>query len=200
MRFQLFASMLCIAFLAMLTLTLGCTKVPVASMMKLARTDFETTDLSAVRAAVLLPSYLRPLPGTTKLVVTLGRSDGTTVEETFILRETDDAEADLLNEESKRGERIYAYALPPQAVRTLETARREAKSAPASEKGKRSLTLGVAAEACRVSRLPAGPLLITTYLKTAETRSFVPLTRDVDMRSLTPGTPLTLPLCPRQPA
>lgn len=196
MRFEFLASLLLGVFLGLVLLGTGCTSVPVSSLMKLGRVDFETTDLSALRAAVLLPSYLRPLPGTGQLTITLDRDDGTRLQESFGLRETDDPEAALLNEEEgKSGQRLYAYALSPEAARTLSRLRTQA-AATHRPGTKQNLSLAIGAKACHVGKLPAGPLPMTSYLKTPETRSFVPLARNMDLRKLAPTKVLDLAPCP----
>ena len=197
MRFQLLTTLLLLAFLGLFMLAGGCSKVPVTSMMKLARIDFETTDLSALRAAILLPASLRPSPGTGRLTVVLEQSDGSTEKHTFKLREIEDPEAAMLNEEAESAGRIYAYTLSSRAVRTFEQLRREALAARGNGRGGSKMTLSIAADACHVADPQQGRLAITTYLKTKETRSFVPLVRNFDLRTLSRGKPLDLRPCPR---
>jgi len=43
---------------------------------------------------------------------------------------------------------------------------------------------GLQPDACRSGELPNGPVYFTTYLRTAETNGYVPLARDVDLRTV----------------
>ena len=56
----------------------GCSHMPVTSMVKLARVDFETSDPAQLRAAIKLPRTLRPQPNgvTLRLAVQVGRAPG----------------------------------------------------------------------------------------------------------------------------
>lgn len=197
MGFQLFTGLLMVAFLTPFVFASGCNKVPVTSMVRLARVDFETTDLSSVRAALLLPRTLRPMSGTGRLTVMRRHTDGSVEDHVFKLKEIEDPEVVMLNEETRGPARIYAYALPLEGLRTLERLRHDALRARNAGATGSKMTLGIAAEACHLGPKPAGPLPITTYLKTEETKSFVPLVRNIDLRTLTGGKPLDLRPCPR---
>src|SRR5204862_4868523 len=73
---------------ACVTLALtGCGHMPVTSMVKLARVDFETSDPAQLRAAIKLPRSLRPLPNGVRLriAVRVGRAPEEARE--FVLRE-----------------------------------------------------------------------------------------------------------------
>src|SRR3954470_7089354 len=65
----------------------GCSHMPLTSMVKLARVDFETSDPSQLRAAIKLPRTLRPLPNRIRLriAVRVGRAPEEAQE--FVLRE-----------------------------------------------------------------------------------------------------------------
>src|SRR5204863_7774301 len=54
----------------------GCSHMPVTSMVKLARVDFETSDPAQLRAAIKLPRTLRPQPNgvALRIVVQVGRA------------------------------------------------------------------------------------------------------------------------------
>ncbi|MDJ0514576.1 MAG: hypothetical protein QNJ62_14130 [Methyloceanibacter sp.] len=195
MRFQLFGSVLMFAFLGVLVLNTGCAKTPMASMMHLAKVDFQTTDLSAVRAAILLPQGLRPLPETERLTVAVRRPDGSTEDHVFALQAVDDPEVALLNEEHHGREWFFAYKLNAKSVRTLERLRKEVATKRKTGSTGASLTLGISSEACYLATEPSGPLPISTYLKTEETKSFVPLVRKVDLRSITGHARLDLVPC-----
>ena len=60
-----------------------------------------------------------------------------------------------------------------------------------------SLTIAVRPDACRTEPLPNGPVLFTSWLKTAETGGYVALARDVDLRTLDGGKDIAakIPAC-----
>ena len=59
------------------------------------------------------------------------------------------------------------------------------------------MTIAVRPDACRSADFGSRPVYLTTYLRTAETGGYVPLTRDVDVRTLAPGRDLVaeMPMC-----
>ena len=65
------------------------------------------------------------------------------------------------------------------------------RTAPFTATGGSSLTRGsisisVQPQACKTTELAEGPVHLTTYLRTAETGSYVTLARDVDLRTVAP--------------
>lgn len=183
---------LAVAALALGVLT-ACSSVPVTSMVKLARTDLSTTDPAVLRIAVRLPQGLRPRRVTLRITMAVG-SDRR--EQAFVLADLDDpGELLSLAGEVTNDTMIYAFRIAPADVPRLLAVRDELAAHKA--KGERgSLTIGVGAEACRLSTLPA-KTLITTYLKTERGGDFFPLTRDVDLRKDVPkeAAPERIPLC-----
>jgi hypothetical protein len=78
--------------------------------------------------------------------------------------------------ELTKGHAIYAFGLDPADLPRLEAMRAEMLARKARG-GRGSLTLNVAADACRIGPLPADTLL-TTYLRTDPGGDFFPLVRD----------------------
>jgi hypothetical protein len=162
----------------------GCTTMPVTSMVKLARTDFTTVDPAALRIAVKLPMGLRPRREGVRLRVAATVAD-LKQEQSFVLADLDDAgELLSLAGEVTADVSIYAFRLDPADVPRLVAMRQEMLARKASG-AKGSLTLSVAADACRTGPLPATTLL-TTYLRTEAAGDFFPLARDVDLRKIVP--------------
>ena len=60
-----------------------------------------------------------------------------------------------------------------------------------------SISISVQPQACKTAELPEGPVYLTTFLRTAETGSYVTLARDVDLRTLAPEQALVdeIPRC-----
>lgn len=168
----------------------ACGATPLASVAALSRIDPATTDLAALRAAVIVPESLRPRPGTARLVLRAMAPDGAR-EGSFGL-EPDPAAADSVERDTppEAGRRVSAFRLAPDTIEALERFRREAAA-----RGAREITLGVAADACRLADPGEGTLPITTLLRTRETTGFVVLAR-FDLRQLVgPAAIANLPVC-----
>jgi hypothetical protein len=175
----------------------GCGHMPVMSMVKLARVDFVTTDPAGLRAAVKLPRSIRPMRDQVRLRLTVKPTGGKEDTQEFRLTEVSDP-ADILSlrDEIEGGTHLFAYRLEPAEAARLSAFRDAIKKQMGTGRGG-SLTLAITPENCRSGELPAGPVLLTTYLRTAETGGYVPLARDVDMRSIMRGRdlPEEMPVC-----
>lgn len=172
-----------VALAGALVLLSACGHMPVTSMVKLARTDFATVDPAELRVAVKLPQTVRPRRDGVRLRVTVKTGSGPAQVEEFVLRDLNDAgELMALRAEVEPGTAIYAFRLDPNDLARVQAFRAAALQRQASG-ARSSLTLGVGAEACRVAAVEDGPIYLTTYLKTAPTRDYIPLMRDVDLRA-----------------
>ena len=184
---RLFArAMLCGALGA---LPAACGHMPVTSMVKLAGVDFAATDPAGLRAAVKLPGAIRPLREQVRLRLTVRLANGKEDTQDFRLNEVSDpADIASLRDEIEAGTHLFAYRLEP-AEATRLAAFRDALQKQQTASGGRggALTISTAPEVCRGGELAGGPVLFTTYLRTAETGGYVPLARDVDMRSIARG-------------
>src|SRR5215510_6352739 len=65
----------------------GCGHMPVTSMVKLARVDFETSDPAQLRAAIKLPRILRPRPNGVALRIAVRVGSSPEEARDFMLRE-----------------------------------------------------------------------------------------------------------------
>src|SRR4029453_161913 len=94
--------------LAMLAIS-GCSHMPVTSMVKLARIDFETSDPAQLRAAIKLPRPLRPRPNgvALRIAVQVGRAPEEARD--FMLREL--PEPAELSREAGAGSPIFAHPI-----------------------------------------------------------------------------------------
>jgi hypothetical protein len=158
----------------------GCGHVPFTSLLKLSSIDFATTEIAAIRAGIALPETLVPMPDSVKLTFLAETDDGMTVRRSFTLEEDLAAQA---SGELEAEPNVRVYRLKEREVGELAVARAEVLARGKSGNGGR-LEISVGAEACRTGPLPQGSLPMSTYLKTSETKSFVALTRDVDLRAL----------------
>jgi hypothetical protein len=162
----------------------GCGSVPLPSLIQLSRVNAQTTDLGMLRVAVRLPEAIKPRAGGVNMVVVAKVSGEPDQRTTLLLTETRDA-ADLsgLAVAARPGFSTYAYRLAPGDIERLALIR-AALSRKREEGAGGSLGIGIATkEFCLVGPLPSGPLLSTTYLSTSETRNYVVLTNDLDLRN-----------------
>jgi len=177
----------------------GCATMPVSSMLQLARTDLASTDPAQLRAAVKIPATLRLRPhgNTLRIGVRLRSGDEDTQE--FALQPvTDPSEQAALQAERDARTYIAAYRIDPAELPKLVAFRDRLKSRQQATGGSGgAITIAVRPQACRAGPLPDGAIPFTTYLRTQETGSYVPLARNVDLRGLAPSTnlPMLIPPC-----
>jgi len=167
----------------------GCSHMPVTSMVKLARVDFANTDPAQFRAAVKLPRSLKLRAQGVALRIGVKISGGHEEFQDFMLREVSDpGDVLVLNKELDANTHIFAYRLDPGEVDRL-VAFRDALKKKQEASGRRggSITISIRPDACRRGDLPASPVYVTTYVQTAETGGYIPLARDVDLRTASPG-------------
>ena len=172
----------------------GCSHMPVTSMVKLARVDFETSDPVQLRAAIKLPRTLRPQPNgvALRIAVQVGRAPEEARD--FTLRELPGPAE--LTREAGAGSHIFAYRIDDSDLGRLAAFRSELIAKKSS--GQRgSISISVRPQACKAGELPDGPIYFTTYLRTAETKDYVALARDVDLRSIVPNAAVVaeIPRC-----
>ena len=172
----------------------GCSHMPVTSMVKLARVDFETSDPAQLRAAIKLPRTLRARPKgvALRIAVQVGRAPEEARD--FMLREM--PEPAELTREASADSHIFAYRIDDADLARLAAFRTEliAKKS-AGQKG--SISISVRPQACKVGEFPDGPIYFSTYLRTAETKDYVTLAREVDLRSIVPNAAVVaeIPRC-----
>jgi hypothetical protein len=184
----------CLLRVLPILVTAGCSHMPVTSMVKLARVDFETSDPAQLRAAIKLPRTLRPRPNgvALRIAVQVGRAPEEARD--FLLREL--PEPAELARESGADSHIFAYRIEDSDLARLAAFRAELIAKKSSgQKG--SISISVRPQACKAGELPDGPISFTTYLRTAETRDYVALARDVDLRSIVPNAAVVteIPRC-----
>jgi hypothetical protein len=172
----------------------GCSHMPVTSMVKLARVDFETSDPVQLRAAIKLPRTLRPRPNGVALRIAVQVRRAPEEARDFVLREI--PEPAELTREAGAGSHVFAYRIDDSDLARLAAFRAELIAKKSS--GQRgSISISVRPQACKAGELPDGPIYFTTYLRTAETKDYVALARDVDLRSIVPNAAVVaeIPRC-----
>jgi hypothetical protein len=186
-------------FAAALALCLSsCGAVPLTSLPSLARIDPRTTDFSVMMVALAAPRSIEAVAGSVLVEFKSRVDDVPEQTETFMLTRTT-AAVDLTDMVGtlRESESLSVYSLPPEESFRL-TAARDRLIAERAAGHKVTASIGVTARSfCQAGGVPAGDLLVTTYLRTSETRRFVPLVRDFDLISqpdLAAGL-RTLPAC-----
>jgi len=176
----------------------GCGHMPVTSTLKLARVDFANTDPAQLRAAVKLPRLIQPQPQGVALRIGVKLASGQEEFEDFMLREASEPKDVLaLHRELDADTHVFAYRLDPTEVARLTAFRDALKKKQAISGGSGgSLTIAIRPQACRSGDLPGGPIVVTTYLRTAENSGYVPLARDLDLRTIDPKQDLAAAIPP----
>ncbi len=186
------------AFLLLTLWLFGCSHIPVTSMVKLTRIDVTKSEPAELRAAIKLPDVLALQPRGVRMRIAVKIGSGPDVSEEFALQELADAR-DLasLRDEHETGTRILAYRLDAKDLPRMAAFRSAALRAKEKSGERGTLSISIRPEACRHGELPVGPILISAYLRTEETGSYVPLMRNIDARGIDPGGELTtlIPPC-----
>lgn len=162
----------------------ACGHVPITSLYSLWKIDFETTDPAKIRAAIKLPRMIKPRAGGMHLRIAVKAGEAPEEVEDFALVEvTDRGELRALDYAVDLGTSLYAYRILDKDVPRLE-AFRSTLLQKKQHGTKGTLSISIVPEACRMGPLPLGSLLFSTYLRTSETGTYVPLTVDVDLHTL----------------
>lgn len=169
------------AGLLLASLAAGCGHVPLTSLPKLSRIDIRTTELSQLRAGISLPADIRPLPGGVTMTIVALPKDGSRHERKAVLEEVHDAtELASLPVLAAPGRRFTVFRLSAADAARLDAFREEMFTGPQNSGNRGSLALG-ADKACRLGEPSTKPVTMTGYLRTSETRDYVPVLRDFDL-------------------
>lgn len=160
----------------------GCSHVPLTSLPALSKIDLKTTRLADLRAGVSLPAEIRTLPGGVTMTVTVKPKQGGRHERSYTLEQvTDPAELAALPTVARPGRRLSVFRLSAIDAASFTAFREEHMLNPDGSGNPGSLALN-AQKACRTSDLSNQPIPMAAYLKTSETREYVQLTNDIDLR------------------
>jgi len=178
-------SLVCKSLVALAFPLAGCTHMPVMSIIKLAQVDFASTNPAELRAAVKLPRSLQPRTQGTMLRISVKKSDGQELTQEFALQEvSNQSELLPLRAEISTGTHVFVYRINPTDLPRLADFRARALAQPRIRRGG---TLSIQPQACRSDEIAPGPILFSTFLRTAEIGEYVALTRDVDLRTFASG-------------
>ena len=162
----------------------SCSAVPLTSLPSLARINPRTTDFSVMMVALAAPRSIRAIEGSVQVEFKSRIDDEPERTDTFGLTLAT-APVDLTDMVGtlREGDSLTVYALSPEDAFRLNNARdRLIAERAAGHKVKGSIGV-IARSFCQAGGAPVGDLLVTTYLRTSETRNFVPLVRDFDLAS-----------------
>jgi hypothetical protein len=165
-------------------------------MIKLARIDFASTDPAQLRAAVKLPRSIQPQGVSLRVGVKL--SNGEEEFQEFSLRQESDLQDVLmLAREADADTHVFVYRLEAGEAARLSAFREMLRKKQAASGGRGgALTISLRPQACRTGEPSSRPIYLTTYLRTIETGDYVPLTRDVDLRTIDPKQDVVAQMAP----
>jgi hypothetical protein len=167
---------------------LGCSAVPIATMVKLNRVDIATTDVKALHVALRVPRFLRiKRDGVFLEFVVQGARNALVAKDRFVLAALpmpSDAKALGLNATAEQVLTVYKIADADMArMKALQTMVITEKT-----KGRKdySGSISIGADGCTASTRDA-PVIFSTFIKPAELDEFVPLLLDIDLADLLRG-------------
>lgn len=163
----------------------ACGHTPVTSLYHLNKINSQTTKLSALRVAVQVPDQFKPGEKGVTLSAMLEKTPTEkAVLEAFKLERfllpAGSSELDAYRSKTKR---IYVFKIRSSDIARFERFRL-LQSGKATGK-KRSGSIAIAAHVCRRSERVFKKIVISTFLKTSETKKFVPLNLNVDLKKET---------------
>jgi len=187
------------AVLLIITGVAGCSTIPLSSALKLRQLNPLTADPKAIRIAVRLPDGIRVREDGAVMEITARRTDtGLTEKGRFVFRQQTSATADaadgLLAEADTHFE-IFRIADDDMArLRRLQETMKVWKAEAPDDAGG---SLSIQISGCRTAKLPPGPVVISTFLRTDPAEPFFTVMRNVDLRSAfnEGGQAHILPLC-----
>ena len=180
-----------------LILLSACGHTPISSMVKLRNFDPATTDVNQLSVAVDLPHAYRVREDGVTMTLELKKKDGSeTKKETFILTTSLNSEDKLLLAKiSEPGRQIIAYRIRPSDIKRFNALRKFTIENRPSKLWEGSFSVG--ANACRIHSDNPQTLPVTLYLKSSETKAFVPFIVDADLMQQAEGDQIheAVPLC-----
>lgn len=180
-----------------LILLSACGHTPISSMVKLRNFDPATTDVNQLSVAVDLPHAYRVRKDGVTMTLELRKKDGSDIKrENFILTTSLNSEDKLLLAKiSEPGRQIIAYRIRPSDIKRFNALRKFTIENRPSKLWEGSFSIG--ANACRIHSDKPQTLPVTLYLKSSETKAFVPFIVDADLMQQAEGDQIheTVPLC-----
>lgn len=164
-----------------LAIVTACGHTPVSSLVKLRNFDPTTTDMEKFSIAVAIPNGFEVDEDGVTMVMGMRKKDGSEVKsEKFVLttslRRDDQIQAQRLK---TSGRQILAYRVHPNDVERFNQIRRFALK---KEKAKLwEGSFGIGTKICHIEEQLPKPVFVTTFIKSAETKDYVPFIVDLDL-------------------
>jgi len=165
----------------------GCLSTPITSLPRLLRLDFVSMDMDEVRAGLRLPDMLRIRPGDAVMTVRTTGAGQPATEDRFVLVETtEEQDRVAIASEARRGHALSVWRVAPADVpRIAAIQQRVRESLVRGPRIRGSLEIKVSG-GCRTAPIPAGPVLMSSFLKPARGETYITLTDGLDLRQLIP--------------
>lgn len=168
--------------LAALALTLGLTACDIpspATLMALNRFDPLTTDPSELQVAVRIPDGFQAKGNSVTLLATLEETetDPEVTREFQIAQST--SKAEVLDLEDGDGT-LKVFSMRPEDAEALRAFQRQAQRAKEEDRGG---SISIDAQVCRLTETVPSTAILSAYLKSEETKRFVPLIENFDILS-----------------
>jgi hypothetical protein len=165
----------------------GCLSTPITSLPRLMRLDFATLDMSDVRAGLRLPGMLRIRPGDATMTIRTRVEGGQPTEDAFVLEEvSDDRERAGLAGEGRAGFALSVWRVAAADVPRIAAIQQRVRASLASGPRVRgSLEIKVSG-GCKTAPIPAGPVLMASFLKPARGEPYINMVDGLDLRQLIP--------------
>ncbi|MGU9982182.1 hypothetical protein ACJ4V0_19285 [Phreatobacter sp. HK31-P] len=160
----------------------GCLSTPIRSIPRLLRLDFATLKMDEVRAGLRLPDMLRVRPGDATMTVRTRGPQGAT-EDVFVLAEDADAgERSRLTAEARPGFALSLWRIAPDDLPRVAAIQERVR---ASEGQAGRIRGGIEIKVsggCRTARIPAGPVLMSSFLRPSRGETYITLVDGLDLR------------------
>lgn len=175
------------AFLALAAFTLGgCGHVPVTSMYKLSKVDIKTTDIEKLQVAVQIPEAVEVRDEGVTMVMSLKKTDKLpTLYERFELEAVSSAnDSPVLAKHQKDYRKILIYRIARSDIRRFNRFRTIQAGGEAEKKREGQVSIKTAL--CRTTGLKRSDIKLSTFLRTSETKEYVPLVLNVKLAEAYP--------------
>lgn len=164
----------------------GCLSTPIRSIPRLMRLDFATLKMDEVRAGLRLPDMLRVRPGDATMTVRTRGPEGTT-EDVFVLAEDADAgEQAGLAAEARHGFALSLWRIAPGDLPRIAAIQDRVRASHGQAGRIRGSIEIKVSGGCRTTRIPAGPVFMSSFLRPSRDETYITLVDGLDLRQFIP--------------
>jgi len=179
MRFRYLVSICVFASL----LVAGCASVPVSTMWKLRDFDIVKTDAAKLRVGIRIPEFMQVEPDGATLEITMWNGDQSVRNKEVLVLQVvvEQSELNELARFHKSGFAIHVYKLSDRSLKKLVRFKQQYAALKEEFGDDVQGSLSVGAKGCLLPQAEKQAALMTTFLKSSETGSFVVLTSETDV-------------------